>query len=50
MPEPPWGVLPKILVIFAKCSSDFLQVPRERQIRRAEACSGENVGGVNNLL
>ena len=45
-----WDFPPKVLVIFAKGSSDFLQVPWERQIPRAEACSGENVGGVNNLL
>ena len=46
----PWDFPPKVLVIFAKGSSDFLQVPWERQIPRAEACSGENVGGINNLL
>ena len=46
----PWDFSQKILVIFARGSSDFLQVPRKRQIPRAEACSSENVGGVNNLI
>ena len=45
-----WDFPPKVLVIFAKGSSDFLRVPWERQIPKAKACSGENVGGVNNLL
>ena len=39
---PPWDFPPKVLVIFFR----FL-VKGEH---RAEACSGDNAGGVNNLL
>ena len=31
-------------------ASDILQVPWGKGEHRAEACSGDNVGGVNNLL
>ena len=45
----PWDFLQKVLMIFDKGSWDS-SGSWERQIPRAEACSGENVGDVNNLL
>ena len=40
----PWDFPQRVLEIFAKGSSDFLQVPGKGKFMKQEPCSGENIG------